>query len=74
MTTLSSNVLNRSAGQFSEVSGRREFLKTAGTGAEPKGLVYVPGAGHVDLYDRVPLIPFDKLNAFFTRHLVQASA
>jgi uncharacterized protein len=33
--------------------------------AEPKELLVVPGAGHVDLYDRVNLIPFDKLTAFF---------
>ncbi|MEU4385761.1 alpha/beta hydrolase [Promicromonospora sp. NPDC023805] len=37
--------------------------------AEPKELVWVPGAGHVDLYDRVTLIPFDKLTSFFVRHL-----
>jgi fermentation-respiration switch protein FrsA (DUF1100 family) len=37
--------------------------------AEPKELHIVPGAGHVDLYDRVGLIPFDKLTAFFTRSL-----
>nr|MDP2192330.1 alpha/beta hydrolase [Rhodoferax sp.] len=37
--------------------------------AEPKELHIVPGAGHVDLYDRVNLIPFDKLTAFFTKHL-----
>jgi hypothetical protein len=37
--------------------------------AEPKELVIVPGATHVDLYDRVDLIPFDKLNAFFTKAL-----
>jgi fermentation-respiration switch protein FrsA (DUF1100 family) len=37
--------------------------------AEPKELFYVPGAGHVDLYDRVNLIPFGKLNAFFGQHL-----
>jgi fermentation-respiration switch protein FrsA (DUF1100 family) len=42
--------------------------------AEPKELHIVPGAGHVDLYDRVPLIPFDKLTAFFGRLLVTASA
>ena len=29
----------------------------------------VPGAGHVDLYDRVELIPWDKLASFFTQHL-----
>jgi fermentation-respiration switch protein FrsA (DUF1100 family) len=37
--------------------------------AEPKELLYVPGAGHVDLYDRVNLIPFDKLKSFFEQHL-----
>lgn len=37
--------------------------------ADPKELVLVKGAGHVDLYDRVNLIPFDKLTAFFTEHL-----
>jgi hypothetical protein len=29
----------------------------------------VPGAGHVDLYDRVDLIPLEKLTAFFNQHL-----
>ena len=37
--------------------------------AQPKELHIVPGAGHVDLYDRVDLIPWDKLTAFFTEHL-----
>ena len=37
--------------------------------AQPKELYIVPGAGHVDLYDRVNLIPWDKLTSFFTQHL-----
>jgi fermentation-respiration switch protein FrsA (DUF1100 family) len=37
--------------------------------SEPKELVIVPGADHVDLYDKVDLIPFDKLEAFFKQHL-----
>jgi len=37
--------------------------------AEPKELYIVPGAGHVDLYDRLNFIPFDKLNDFFGQHL-----
>jgi uncharacterized protein len=37
--------------------------------AEPKELHIVPGAGHVDLYDRTDLIPFDKLAEFFTKNL-----
>jgi hypothetical protein len=37
--------------------------------SEPKQLVIVPDADHVDLYDRPDVIPFDKLTAFFTKHL-----
>lgn len=37
--------------------------------AEPKELVIVPGAGHVDLYDRVEIIPWDRLTVFFNDHL-----
>jgi fermentation-respiration switch protein FrsA (DUF1100 family) len=48
----------------------REFSEDAyERAAEPKELVWVPGAGHVDLYDRVDLIPFDKLTDFFNEHL-----
>jgi uncharacterized membrane protein YdcZ (DUF606 family) len=42
--------------------------------AEPKELHIVPNAGHVDLYDRVNLIPSDKLGAFFAQHLTGNSA
>ena len=48
---------NAHSREFSE-----EAFKLAG---QPKELVVVPNAGHVDLYDRVNLIPFDKLTAFF---------
>ncbi|MBO9635621.1 MAG: alpha/beta hydrolase [Chitinophagaceae bacterium] len=37
--------------------------------AMPKELYYVKGAGHVDLYDKTDLIPFNKLEKFFTEHL-----
>ena len=36
---------------------------------QPKELYYVKGAGHVDLYDRVDLIPFNKLTSFFKQNL-----
>lgn len=32
---------------------------------EPKELVVIPGAMHIDLYDRVDLIPFDDIESFF---------
>lgn len=47
--------------EFSE-----EAYKLAGSSKE---LYYVKGAGHVDLYDRTDLIPFDKLTDFFTKNL-----
>jgi hypothetical protein len=34
----------------------------------------VPNAGHVDLYDKTHLIPFDKLDVFFTDHVSPASS
>ena len=37
----------------------------------PKELVVVPGARHIDLYDRTDLIPFDALETFFTKHLAR---
>ncbi|WP_082646309.1 alpha/beta hydrolase [Bradyrhizobium valentinum] len=53
-----------------DVAHSREFSEEAyKLAAEPKELVIVPGAGHVDLYDRVNLIPFDKLQSFFDQHL-----
>ncbi|MGG1220759.1 alpha/beta hydrolase [Priestia endophytica] len=48
----------------------REFSEDAyKLAGEPKELYIVPGAGHVDLYDRVNLIPFDKLESFFKENL-----
>ena len=37
--------------------------------SEPKTLLLVPNADHVDLYDQMDKIPFDKLTAFFDQHL-----
>lgn len=37
--------------------------------AEPKELVIIPNAAHVDLYDRLNIIPFDKLETFFKDNL-----
>ncbi|WP_320172392.1 alpha/beta hydrolase [Maridesulfovibrio sp.] len=37
--------------------------------AEPKELVIVPGARHIDLYDRTDMIPFDKMDDFFRKAL-----
>jgi uncharacterized protein len=48
----------------------REFSEEAyRLAGQPKELVIIRGAGHVDLYDRVNLIPFDKLTTFFQTNL-----
>ncbi len=36
---------------------------------ENKELLIIPGANHTDLYDRMDVIPFDKLDAFFRDNL-----
>jgi fermentation-respiration switch protein FrsA (DUF1100 family) len=37
--------------------------------ADPKQLLIVPDADHVDLYDNLKKIPFDRLEAFFRQNL-----
>jgi hypothetical protein len=43
-----------------------DAIKTA---AEPKELIIIPNAVHTDLYDKVDIIPFEKLTTFFTENL-----
>jgi fermentation-respiration switch protein FrsA (DUF1100 family) len=53
-----------------ETAHSREFSEEAyRLAAEPKELLVIPGAGHVDLYDRVELIPFERLTRFFQESL-----
>lgn len=48
----------------------RYFSETAyAAAAEPKELMIIPGATHTDLYDKVDVIPFDKLQSFFGQYL-----
>lgn len=37
--------------------------------AEPKEIMIMDGLVHVDLYDKVDKIPFDRIDAFFAEHL-----
>ena len=53
-----------------EIAHSRYYSEDAYAAAqEPKELVIVPGADHVDLYDNFDKIPFDKLEAFFQKNL-----
>jgi len=37
--------------------------------SDPKELLIIPNADHVDLYDQMDKIPFDKIMQFFTKNL-----
>ncbi len=50
----------------SKYFGEDAFKKLKG---DNKELLIIPGASHTDLYDRMDIIPFDKLDAFFTEYL-----
>ena len=56
-----------------EKAHSRYFSETAyAAAAQPKELLIIPGANHVDLYDRVDVVPFDKLTSFFKQYLAPA--
>lgn len=53
-----------------EKAHSRYFSETAyAAAAEPKELLIVKGANHVDLYDQMDKIPFDKITDFFGKNL-----
>jgi fermentation-respiration switch protein FrsA (DUF1100 family) len=53
-----------------EKAHSRYFAETAfAAAAEPKELMIIKGATHIDLYDRVDVIPFDKMTQFFNQYL-----
>ncbi|RVT45047.1 alpha/beta hydrolase [Rheinheimera sediminis] len=54
-----------------EKAHSRYFAETAyAAAAEPKELMIIKGATHIDLYDRLDVIPFDKMTSFFQQHLM----
>ena len=54
-----------------EKAHSRYFSETAYSKltGDNKELLIIPGANHIDLYDQMDIIPFEKLNAFFTEYL-----
>ncbi|RGD88743.1 alpha/beta hydrolase [Clostridiales bacterium AF36-10] len=54
-----------------EKAHSRYFSETAYSKltGDNKELLIIPGANHTDLYDQMGIIPFEKLNAFFTEYL-----
>lgn len=53
-----------------EKAHSRYFSETAYAAAEgPKELLIIPNAVHTDLYDKVDIIPFNKIEEFFSKNL-----
>ena len=54
-----------------EKAHSRYFSETAYSKltGDNKELLIIPSASHTDLYDQMDIIPFEKLNAFFTEYL-----
>lgn len=52
--------------QHSRYFSEDTFKKLKG---DNKELIIIPGANHTDLYDRMDVIPFDKMAAFFEQYL-----
>ena len=54
-----------------EKAHSRYFSETAYSKltGDNKELLIIPGANHTDLYDQMDIIPFEKLNEFFTAYL-----
>ena len=54
-----------------EKAHSRYFSETAYSKltGDNKELLIIPGANHTDLYDRMDVIPFEKLKAFFIKAL-----
>jgi hydrolases of the alpha/beta superfamily len=55
-----------------EEAHSRYFSETAyqKLDGDNKELMLIPGASHVDLYDNMDMIPFEKLRRFFTEYLI----
>ena len=51
---------------YSLPASQEAFGKLKG---DNKELLIIPGASHTDLYDRMDIIPFDKIEAFFRKYL-----
>lgn len=53
-----------------DIAHSREFSEDAyQRAAEPKELVVIKGAQHIDLYDNTAFIPFDRIDAFFRQYM-----
>ena len=51
---------------YSLPASQEAFAKLRG---DNKELMVIPGASHTDLYDRIDIIPFDKIETFFRKYL-----
>ena len=60
---------NLSAADSVHRGRERQFQYFSEYASKPKKLYMVPGASHVNLYDRLNFIPFDKVTSYFSEYL-----
>ena len=60
------NISRRSASQ-ADIPKIYEMIKKLQ--GDNKRLLIVPGANHTDLYDKMEIIPFDEIAAFYREYL-----
>ena len=52
-----------------EARAKRQAIEAEKLTGDNKELMIIPGASHVDLYDNLSVIPFDKIDRFFHEYL-----
>ena len=67
--TLGRCVIDDDAVAITEKMQHADVIAFARLQGDNKELLLIPGAVHTDLYDRMDIIPFDRIEAFYHQHL-----
>lgn len=67
--TLGRCVIDDNAVAITEKMQHADVIVFARLHGDNKELLLIPGAVHTDLYDRMDIIPFDRIEAFYRQYL-----
>ena len=67
--TLGRCVIDNDAVAITEKMQHADVIAFARLQGDNKELLLIPGAVHTDLYDRMDIIPFDRIEAFYHQYL-----
>ena len=67
--TLGRCVIDDDAVAITEKMQHADMIAFARLQGDNKELLLIPGAVHTDLYDRMDIIPFDRIEAFYHQYL-----